>query len=240
MSYCDIYDVCDGYCDIYDACDEYYDIYDACDEYYDIYDACDEYYEIYDIPVIFGYFKREKTKKIKFYGHFAVRLSEDARQSDQNQQPKQCLCCAFIEAHDKGAIYCRAFSRQAHGNEPCLSCVFREAHGKQPMFAVRFSGRRTANSSCLPCVFSRRTAKGVPRRLAPVPLVVFFAVRRGKTHGKDCLPCVVSHGARQRGFTMQNATVRPLPCAPAENARQRLCRAVLGLCRALVAFPVVM
>jgi hypothetical protein len=45
MSYCDIYDVCDGYCDIYDACDEYYDIYDTCDEY-----------DIYDIPVIFGYF----------------------------------------------------------------------------------------------------------------------------------------------------------------------------------------
>jgi hypothetical protein len=36
MSYCDIYDVCDGYCDLYDACDEYYDIY--------------------DITVIFGYF----------------------------------------------------------------------------------------------------------------------------------------------------------------------------------------
>jgi hypothetical protein len=40
-----------------------------------------------------------------------------------------------------------------------LPCVFGQAHGKQPMFAVRFSGRRTA--------------KVVPRRLAPVPLVAF-------------------------------------------------------------------
>jgi hypothetical protein len=49
-----------------------------------------------------GIFKGGKQKNCN--GHFAVRLSEDARQSDQNQQQKQCLCPAFIEAHGKGAI----------------------------------------------------------------------------------------------------------------------------------------
>jgi predicted solute-binding protein len=63
---------------ICDVCDDYCDIYDACDEYYDIYDACDEYYDIYDIPVIFGYFKREKQKNAM------VTLS-----------------CVFRRAHDK-------------------------------------------------------------------------------------------------------------------------------------------
>jgi hypothetical protein len=52
--------------------------------------------------------------------------------------------------------------------------------------------------------------------------LLFFAVRHGKTHGKDYLPCVVRRGARQRVFTVQNATVRPLPCAPMKNARQRV------------------
>jgi hypothetical protein len=52
-----------------------------------------------------------KTKK-NCNGQFAVRLLEDARQRDQNQQPKQCLCRAFMEAHGKGAIHCRAFCSQ--------------------------------------------------------------------------------------------------------------------------------
>jgi hypothetical protein len=63
--------------------------------------------------------------------------------------------------------------------------------------------------------------------------LLLFAVRRGKTHGKRCLPCVARRGARQRGFAVQNATVRPLSCAPTKNARQRVCRAFFGLCRAL-------
>jgi hypothetical protein len=71
---------------ICDVCDDYCDIYDACDEYYDIYDACGEYYDIYDIPVIFGYFKREKNCN----GHFAVRLPEGARQSDQAVGKPSC------------------------------------------------------------------------------------------------------------------------------------------------------
>jgi hypothetical protein len=31
---------------------------------------------------------------------------------------------------------------------------------------------------------------------------------------------VVGYGARQWGFTVQNATVRPLPCVPTKNTRQ--------------------
>jgi hypothetical protein len=92
-----------------------------------------------------------------------------------------------------------------------------------------FSSRRTA---CLPCVFqagarqtarvcrafcSRRTAKGVPRCLAPVPLVDFFlpcVVKKrttkivyralsGVAHGKGALPC------------------KMLPCALCRAPRQK-------------------
>jgi hypothetical protein len=100
-----------------------------------------------------------------------------------------------------------------------------QAHGKDLIFAVCFS--------------LRRTAKGVTRRLAPVPLVAFFAVRHEKTHGKDYLPRVVRRGARQRRYYAKCYralfVVRSLSYAPMKNARQRLCHAFYGLCRALVA-----
>jgi hypothetical protein len=88
---------------------------------------------------------------------------------------------------------------------------FALVHDKDLIFAVRFA--------------PQRTAKCVARHFIPVPSVDFFAVHREKTHGKDYLPCVVRRGARQRGFTVQNATVCPLSCAPTKNARQRVCRA---------------
>jgi hypothetical protein len=161
-----------------------------------------------------------------------VRLSEDARQSDQNQQPKQCLCRAFIEAHDKGAIYCRAFLGRRMA---------------KTLFAVRFSARRTANSPCLPCVFqagarqrtyvcrtpgAKRTAKGVPRRLAPVPLVVFLpCVLEKRTakivyhalsdvaHDKGALPCKMLPCAFCRAPRRKTPCVLgPLSCA--RGARQ--------------------
>jgi hypothetical protein len=100
---------------------------------------------------------------------------------------------------------CRAFLALAHGKEPSL-----------------------------PCVFSRCTAKGVTRRLIPAPSVAFFVVRHGKTHDKDYLSCIVRRGARQRVFTVQNATVCPLPCAPMKNARQRVCRAPVAHDKATV------
>jgi GH24 family phage-related lysozyme (muramidase) len=108
-----------------------------------------------------------KNKKI-CNGHFVVRLTEDARQSDQNQQQKQCLCRAFIEAHSKGAIYCRAFLAQAHDKEGSLSCVFLTGARQRGSHAVWFRRRQ----------------------------LLLFAVRREKTHGKDYLPCVVRRGAR--------------------------------------------
>jgi hypothetical protein len=123
-----------------------------------------------------------------------------------------------------------------------LPCVFRKTHGKvtktnssNSAFAVRFWPWRMAKSLLCRAFFPgarQRASHAVSswrRRL------LFFAVRHGKTHGKDYLPCVVRRGARQRVFTVQNATVRPLPCAPMKNARQRVCRAFLGLCRAPVA-----
>jgi hypothetical protein len=105
---------------------------------------------------------------------------------------------------------------------PCISCP---GARQRALFAVRFSRRRTAKS----------------------PLCRAFC---SQVHGKEgytpfgsgavscfCLPCVVRRGARQRRFTVQNATVLPLPCAPTKNALQRVCRAFLVLCRAR--FPVV-
>jgi hypothetical protein len=135
-----------------------------------------------------------------------------------------------MEAHGKGAIYCRAFFEQAHGKGTVCRAFLSQAHGKQPMFVVRFSGRRTAKSLCLPCAGSKTHGKGCPTPFgAGAVSCFFFAVRLGKTHGKDCLTCVVRRGAWQRGFTVQNATVRPLPCALTKNARQKVCRAFLGL-----------
>jgi hypothetical protein len=138
-----------------------------------------------------------------------------------------------------------------------LPCVFRKTHGKvtktnsiNSAFAVRFLPRRTANNPLcraffsqahgkqpsLPCVFlTGARQRGLHAVWFRRRQLLLFAVRREKTHGKEYLPCVVRRGARQRRFTVQNATVRPLPCAPTKNARQRVCRAFLVLCRALVA-----
>jgi hypothetical protein len=129
---------------ICDVCDDYCDIYDVYDDYCDIYDVCDQYYDIYDIPAFLGIFKREKQKKNK--------LQWSLRQSDQNQQQKQCLCRAFIETHDKGAIYCRAFCSPAHGKKRSLPCILFPGTRQRGLFAMRFLPRRTAKISSLPCV----------------------------------------------------------------------------------------
>jgi hypothetical protein len=112
-----------------------------------------------------------------------MRLSEDARQSDQNQRQKQCLCCAFIEAHGKGAIYCRAFPAQAHGKE-----------GYAPF------GSGAVSCFCLPCVAKKCTTKNIYRTLSDV------------AHGKDALPwkmlpCALCRAPRRKmhdkGFAMR-------------------------------------
>jgi hypothetical protein len=103
-----------------------------------------------------------------------VRLSEDARQSDQNQQPKQCLCRAFMTAHGKRAIHCRALLRKAHGKLHCLPCVFGQAHGKG--CSTPF-GASAVRCFCLPCVVKKRTANLVYRALSAA------------THGKGASPC---------------------------------------------------
>jgi hypothetical protein len=73
----------------------------------------------------------------------------------------------------------------------------------------------------LPCVFlSGARQRGSHAVWFRRRQLLLFAMRREKTHGKDYLPCVVRRGARQRRFTVQNATVRPdekltakcLPC----------------------------
>jgi hypothetical protein len=133
-----------------------------------------------------GIFQRAKKN---CNGHFAVRFLEDARQSDQNQQHKQCLCRAFIGAHGKGVIDCRAFWASAHGKEPIFAVRFFSAHGKEPIFAVRFflahgKGHHTpSHPGAVSCFFffavrrEKRTAKIIYRALSEA------------THGKGALPC---------------------------------------------------
>jgi hypothetical protein len=169
--------LCDGYCDKYDACDEYYDIYDA----------CNEYYEMHIMPVIFWYFL------------------EDAQQSDQNQQQKQCLCRAFVAlAHDK---------------EPSLLCVFGFGARQRAFFAVRFS---------------RCTAKGVKRRLIPAPSVAFFC-RAPRKNARQILFAVRCQMRRTaKGLYRAKCYRAPFAVRPDEK-RTAICRAFLGLCPAPMA-----
>jgi hypothetical protein len=102
-----------------------------------------------------GIFKCEKQEKCN--GHFAVCFPEDARQSDQNQQQKQCPCRVFIGVHGKRTIYCGAFFCLGAPQRKHLCHAFlASAHGK---------GRHTQSHpgavSCffLPCAVKKRTAK---------------------------------------------------------------------------------
>jgi predicted secreted Zn-dependent protease len=79
---------------------------------------------------------------------------------------------------------------------------------------MRLAPRRTAKISPLPCVLLPDARQRVSHAVSSqCHQLLFFAVRHEKTHGKDYLPFVVRRGARQKGFTVQNATVCPLPCA---------------------------
>jgi hypothetical protein len=117
-----------------------------------------------------------------------VHFPEDVRQSDQNKHQKQCLCRAFIGAHDKGAIYCSAFCASAHGKEPSLPCVFSRRMARSPSLPCVFylahgKGRRTplhpgaVSCFCLPCAVKKRTTKIIYRALSDA------------THNKGALPC---------------------------------------------------
>jgi hypothetical protein len=77
---------------------------------------------------------------------------------------------------------------------------------KVPFFAVR--PIPAARQSPLDAVFS-----GAPSVTPVVPSVTFVCRAPHVTHGKVCSPCVIEEGARQREFTVQKATVCPLPCA---------------------------
>jgi hypothetical protein len=154
-----------------------------------------------------------------------------ASQSDQNQQQKQCICRAFIEAHGKGAIYCRAFPVQAHGKEGSLPCVFFASARQRTLFAVRFFHRRTANSPLcraffsqahdkqpsLLCVFSRRrTAKRALCR-------AFFS----RAHGKEgCMP-----------FGSGAVSCFYLPCVAKKRTAKNIYRALSDVAHGKDALP---
>jgi hypothetical protein len=97
--------------------------------------------------------KNKKNHK----GHFAVR---------------------FIEAHDKGAIYCYAFIPKAHDKGNRLPCVFSKGALPRQKIVVRFFQRRVAKAidcraffpkahgkgKTFPCVFYQHTTKAVTCR----------------------------------------------------------------------------
>jgi hypothetical protein len=101
------------------------------------------------------------------------------------------------------------------------------------LIAVRERVRRTAKVPLFavrPIPAARQSPLDAISSVAPsvtpgVPSVTFVCRAPHVTHGKVCSPCVIEEGARQREFTVQKATVRPLPCASTKNARQSLCRA---------------
>jgi hypothetical protein len=64
---------------------------------------------------------------------------------------------------------------------------------------------------------------------------LFFAVRHILRMTKAYAVCFLSLLRTAKVFAGQKCVVCPLPCARAESARQRLCRAGSGLCRAPVA-----
>jgi hypothetical protein len=118
-----------------------------------------------------------------------------------------------MEAHDKGAIHCRVFFKQAHGKEPCLPCVFRKAHDKQPMFAVRFSGRRTANNPCLPCVLLPAHGKGCPTPFGAGAVSCFW------------LPCVVKKRTTKIVYHALSDVAHGKGASPCKMLPYALCRA---------------
>jgi hypothetical protein len=96
-----------------------------------------------------------------------VRLSEDAQQSDQNQQQKQCLCQAFIEAHGKGVIFLRAFCTTAH-DKGCrqllfLLCVVKKRMAKIIYRALSDVAHDKGALPCkmLPCVLTKNARQRV-------------------------------------------------------------------------------
>jgi hypothetical protein len=86
---------------------------------------------------------------------------------------------------------------------------------KVPFFVVR--PIPTARQSPLDAVSS-----GAPSVTPVVSSVTFVCRAPHVTHVKVFSPCVIEEGARQREFTVQKATVCPLPCASTKNARQSL------------------
>jgi hypothetical protein len=100
----------------------------------------------------------------------------------------------------------------------CHACQ-REAHDKDLIFAVRLQ--------------SRRTTKLVAAVLNGLPLGNFFFLSCVGYDARQRIFVVhVMLSTRQRSFTVQNFTVYPLSCVLTKNARQRVCRAFLGLFRA--------
>jgi hypothetical protein len=123
----------------------------------------------------------------------------------------RCFAVRFMPRRTAKSPLCLAFLASAHGKDAPFAVRFFKVHGKETISAVRFFPGA-----------QQRASHGVSSGRRQL---LFFTVHREKTHDKDYLPCVVRRGARQRGFTVQNATVCPLPCAPTKNARQRVCHA---------------
>jgi hypothetical protein len=124
------------------------------------------------------------------------------------------VCRAFFIGRTANAFSLRRTTNIYARFLLCLSCVFcPNARQRSHLCRALFLGARQRASHD---VSSRRRQ------------MLFFAVRREKAHGKDYLPCVVRRGTRQRGFTVQNATVCPLPWVDEKHTAKSF-PCVLGL-----------
>jgi hypothetical protein len=172
---------------ICDDCDDYCDIYDACDEYYYIYDVCDEYYDIYDIPVIFGYFKREKQKNAM--ATLSCVLWKTHGKVDKTNSRNSAFVVHLKGRTAKVPFIAVRFVPRRTAKSPSLSCVLchgarQRAHLCRAFCAsTHCKGRHTSSHpgavSCffLPCAARKRTAK-----------IIYHALS-GAAHGKGALPC---------------------------------------------------
>jgi hypothetical protein len=157
---------------ICDDCDDYCDIYDACDEYYYIYDVCDEYYDIYDIPVIFGYFKREKQKNAM--ATLSCVLWKTHGKVDKTNSRNSAFVVHLKGRTVKVPFIAVRFVPRRTTKSPSLSCVLcldalqRASHVVSP---------RRCQLLFLPCAARKRTAK-----------IIYHALS-GAAHGKGALPC---------------------------------------------------
>jgi hypothetical protein len=202
---------------ICDVCDDYCDIYDACDEYYDIYDVCDEYYDIYDIPVIFGYFKREKQKNAM--ATLSCVLWKTHGKVDKTNSRNSAFVVHLKGRTVKVPFIAVRFVPRRTAKSPSLSCVLchgarQRAHLCRAFCAsTHCKGRHTSSHpGAVSCFFCR-----VPRENARQRLFIMRCQARHTAKGLYRAKCYrvpfVMRPDEKRTTKSLSCILGPLPCA---------------------------